>query len=522
MYIDIGNRREVLWDDYLIEKGSTTAVLRVHKPLSKELVYVFDKPWEESGVSYPHFIKLGDEYYMYYIAVFPSKAEIKQDVKDFNKEAFPVNKAVCLMKGKDPMKLERVNAGLFEIEGSTDNNIILLRNRTGSLEEEFDNFFVFVDDKPDCPPEEKIKAIGQMVNHDKGFPGFRELWSFVSSDGIHFKRHLKISGGDDLHAGLFDSLNTCFYDVESGVYKMFVRGLHLDWGIAAEAQKTGYMTEDMEKDLAGYGIRDIRYMESKDFVTWSVPERLSYSDGCDFQLYTNNIQKYKRAPHMYIGMPTRYTERKEWNMNYEQLGGAVNLSMRKERMKLKPRFALAVTDNIFMCSRDGLNWKRFPDTFIGAEAENSYNWRYGDAYINYNLIETACSVPGGAPVLSALVLGRDENNKRLLRRYELRQDGFASYGTDYNQAEVTTKPFVFEGTELSINFEASPAGFLYVDILDEWSSPIDGYHSCELFGNAIDRTVYFGESKDVSKLSGKPIRLKFTMRSAEIYSFIFK
>ena len=521
MYINIGNRREVLWDDYLIDSNGTTAKLTLNKPQKKEFVYRFDKPWEET-INYPQMIKLGDEYYMYYTAVWHSDDALEPAANDFNKEVFPVRKGICLMKGKDPLKLERINAGLFEVNGSFDNNIILIQNRVGDFEEEFDNLFVFVDDNPDCPAEQKIKAIGQMRNHAKIFPGFRELWSFVSADGIHFERYKKISGGDDMHAGLFDSHNIVFYDTEAKVYKAFIRGLHLDWGIAKEAQETGYMTKAMEKDLAGFGIRDIRYMESKDFATWSVPKRLTYSDNYDYQLYTNHVQKYERAPHMYIGLPTRYTERKEWTTNFEQIGGEVNVSNRRERYRQSPRYGLAVTDNIFMCSRDGLKWNRFHDSLIGGGPEDSYNWAYGDAYMLYNVLESCDGYPGREAVYTLLAKGCDEMGNPALIRHDIRKDGFASYHSDFEVSTLITKPIIFEGTELSINFATSPAGFVYVDILDEWDRPIDGYRSIEHFGNTLDRTVCFPDGRDLSKLSGKPIKLKFTMRSADIYSFIFR
>ncbi len=522
MFTNIGNRREVLWDDYLIEKDETTAQLRMNKAQKKDIVYVFDKPWEKS-VSYAHMIKIGDEYYMYYIAIYPASAEDKIDTSnDINKETFAAVKTVCLMKGKDPMKLERVNVGKYAFNGSYDNNIILKRNKTGDFEEEFDNIFVFVDENPDCPPEEKIKAVAQNADRSKPFPAFRELWSYVSADGINFKLNKKISGGDDYFGGLFDSHNIVFYDTDAKVYKAFVRGLHLDWGTPKEANETGYMTKAMEKDLAGFGIRDVRYMESKDFVTWSVPKRLTYNDEYDYQLYTNHIQKYKRAPHMYIGIPTRYIERKEWTPNYDQIGGPVNAAARRIKWERNPREGLAVTDAIFMCSRDGLSWNRFHDSFFGGEPETVNNWSYGDGYLAYNILEFDSKYAGAEPIDILLVKGFDEEGHRTLVRYDVRKDGFASYHSGFEISTLTTKPIIFEGNELSINFATSPAGFVYVDILDESGKPIDGYRSIEHFGNTIDRTVCFPDGRDLSKLSGKPVRLKFTMRSADIYSFIFR
>ena len=41
-------------------------------------------------------------------------------------------------------------------------------------------------------------------------------------------------------------------------------------------------------------------------------------------------------------------------------------------------------------------------------------------------------------------------------------------------------------------------------------------------GNEIDRTVAWKNSEDVSKLAGKPIRLRFVMKDADLYALHFK
>ena len=73
-----------------------------------------------------------------------------------------------------------------------------------------------------------------------------------------------------------------------------------------------------------------------------------------------------------------------------------------------------------------------------------------------------------------------------------------------------------------MNFSTSAIGFVYVEILDEKGKAFEKYRSCELFGNTDDRTVYFGNSSDVAELAGKPIKLRFTMRDADIYSMVFR
>ena len=162
--------------------------------------------------------------------------------------------------------------------------------------------------------------------------------------------------------------------------------------------------------------------------------------------------------------------------------------------------------------------------FIGPGLEHDGNWVYGDSsYPMYNVYETPCDPPVNTTELSMWVMeGHWSGVASWLYRYSLRLDGFASYHAGAEKCVLTTKPFIFDGGELSLNFETSAPGYIYIDILDETGKPVEGFHSCEIFGNSTDRIVYFDSGSDVSKLAGHPISLRFTMREAELYSFVFR
>jgi hypothetical protein len=66
--IDIGSRRELLVDDYLIESMDSGAALKLHHPTAKDIVFTHDAPWEGSGCGYHSIFKDGDIYRMYYKA----------------------------------------------------------------------------------------------------------------------------------------------------------------------------------------------------------------------------------------------------------------------------------------------------------------------------------------------------------------------------------------------------------------------------------------------------------------------
>ena len=89
---------------------------------------------------------------------------------------------------------------------------------------------------------------------------------------------------------------------------------------------------------------------------------------------------------------------------------------------------------------------------------------------------------------------------------------------------MTTKPFIFSGKELLLNFATSAPGFIRVEIQDAEGKPIAGYSrkdSRELIGNYIEHPASWRGRTDVSALAGKPIRLHFLMKDADLYSIIF-
>lgn len=192
-------------------------------------------------------------------------------------------------------------------------------------------------------------------------------------------------------------------------------------------------------------------------------------------------------------------------------------------MKANPRFGLATTDCVFMTSRDGVNWHRWDEAILTPGLEHDQNWVYGDCYPMLGLFETPCEHPSNVNEISMFVPeGHRSGKYSSLYRYTIRIDGFASYRATYKPCVISTKPFVFDGKELFINFSTSARGYVFIELQDEHGEPIEGFRSCEIFGDSLERPVYFGESSDLSSLAGKPIRMKITMSDADIYSFVFR
>ena len=107
-----------------------------------------------------------------------------------------------------------------------------------------------------------------------------------------------------------------------------------------------------------------------------------------------------------------------------------------------------------------------------------------------------------------------------LIRYVYRRDGFASVKAGYRPQKLRTPAFTFDGETLKLNFRTSARGSIVLQILDEKNLPIEGYRTCELFGDALERIVDF--DRPLSGLQGKTVRFEFTMSDAELYAMRFE
>ena len=140
-------------------------------------------------------------------------------------------------------------------------------------------------------------------------------------------------------------------------------------------------------------------------------------------------------------------------------------------MKFHPRFGTAVTDGLFMTSRDGRTFHRWDETFLRPGPERKHNWLYGDGYQNLGLLETAADDPTAPPELSIYVIEDNWKRATRLRRYTLRIDGFVALHARQKAGELVTKPIIFRGKKLSLNFATSAAGNLRVELEDLTGAP---------------------------------------------------
>ena len=89
---------------------------------------------------------------------------------------------------------------------------------------------------------------------------------------------------------------------------------------------------------------------------------------------------------------------------------------------------------------------------------------------------------------------------------------------------MITKPFIFSGRRLTINYSTSAAGGLRVEMQTADGKPIEGFalDDCpEIIGDRIEHTVSWKSGSDVGKLAGQTVRLRFELKDADLYSLQF-
>lgn len=89
---------------------------------------------------------------------------------------------------------------------------------------------------------------------------------------------------------------------------------------------------------------------------------------------------------------------------------------------------------------------------------------------------------------------------------------------------MVTRPLIFTGAKLQLNVATGAGGTMQVEMLNASGAPIDRFTRAdadEITGNYIRVPASWRQSADVGALAGRPVRLRFVMHDAKLYSFQF-
>ena len=471
---DIGSRLELFVDDYLIEKLDG-ARLQLHHPQPANVVIEFDRPWEGIGSFRPTVIFDGLLYHMYYRG-FTRTPEQKSQVE-----------TTCYATSTDGIHWTKPNLGIhrelwsinssWKLENASDNNVLF----RGS------GFAPILDTRPGVPRSERFKALKAppRLHTELG------AHAYVSEDGAHWRKLQAepVIPGKGSHSGEV-------YWSESE--QLFVQYLRLNL--------------ETEEGL----IRSVRRSTSPDFVHWSEYEPMTFGGRpptLKEHIYTVGPVSYFRAPHICIVPAARFMPGRQVVSDEE----AESFDFRNRPQGRS--YWKDCSDTVLMTTRGGNEFDRtFMEAFV-RPGPGLRNWVTRTNYPGTGI------VPTGPDEISSYIIRHYGQPSGHIRRYTLRTDGFASVHAPYEGGELLTRPLIFEGKELVLNFSTSAAGSIRVEVQGEDGEPVSGYslaESHEIIGDKIEGFVRWKNGQDLSSLEGKPVRLRFVMKDADLYSIRFR
>ncbi len=372
-------------------------------------------------------------------------------------EKYHMGEVTLYAESRDAIHWTLPQLGLHEHPTFPEGNIVLMNEFLVNH-----NFTPFIDTKPGVPAAEKYKALG----------------------GLSYQPHAEhLAVRDKRGPGGLKAFTS-----PDGVHWRKLRDEPVvpeEWGRYFDSQNYAFWSESEQRYVCYFrrfikGFRGIARTTSEDFVHWT-PFVEMQANLPGEHLYTSCTQPYFRAPHIYVAMPTRFMDKRG-----------------------------AATDILFMTTRGGDRYDReFTQSFIrpGIGADG---WANRANYAAIGVHQT------GPAEMSMFLTGG--------RRYTLRLDGFTSVNAPLAGGEFITKPFTFTGTQMEINYSTSAAGQMRVELQDADGNALPGcaLDDCEpIWGDHIARTVKWKGTPDLGALTGRPVRLRFEMSDADLFSIRF-
>ena len=168
-------------------------------------------------------------------------------------------------------------------------------------------------------------------------------------------------------------------------------------------------------------------------------------------------------------------------------------------------------------SRDGFHWHRPVRSAFIPVSEAFGDWNWG----NVQSAGGGCLVVGEK--LRFYVSGRSGvegssgSGTSATGLATLRRDGFCSMDAVDEEGVLTTRPVTFSGKRLFVNAEAE-GGEIRVEVLDEAGNVLRPPSRPVRTDSTLAPVTWKG-TEPLAKLAGTPVRFRFTLQNARLYSF---
>jgi hypothetical protein len=466
---DIGSRKQLFVDDYLIESTNNTQRFMHHaEKVESNPVLRPDKPWEVNSTPEGPDVRV--------------EAVIYEEEEQLFRMWYTAGRLICLATSKDGVHWDKPVLGLVEYEGSKENNIL--------PPEQFKLYFF--KDLHETDPAKRYKGLVRYGSMSTTM----QFDLFYSPDGFQWTPYPGNPVIDTSpRIGRWGATFFMGWDPIRKVYAVYNENSLHRWSPA--------------------GKRLVGRAESPDMIHWSEPETIIIPDDQD-------------PPDMdFYCMPT---------IAYEDLYVGLLWTFRTIRTTIVPQIVF---------SRDGIHYNRdFRDPFIRRGAKGMFDAAviyptipivHGDRILFYytggNYRDGTTQQALGDKTMFAVGLATIDRD-RFVSFEGARWSDEASGGVANRYSQVVTRSFAFSGSQLHLNLEAGlyrGAGSgpceMRVEILDPTHHVMSGFHfdDCDpLTHGGLDEVVSWKGQSDLSKLAGKPIKLRFYFKNASFYAFQFK
>ncbi|MFH1268195.1 MAG: hypothetical protein ABIK89_20950 [Planctomycetota bacterium] len=479
---DIGSRRQLFIDDYLI--ASTENLKRSFHPAVKHgpPVMLPEHPWEGVGTApWPSVYLFGDVirdeeekiYKMWYTSA-------TKDAKGQH--------VVLYATSEDGIRWHKpLDLGIVEYDGSGANNILIQNCSTENV--------LKIDEEPD--PNKRY----QLFTYDRNVNAY--AWRF-SADGLHWGEPVPVPA----LAGMYDMGNVA-YDETRGIYALAVKKHHSET----------YRHPVLGKH-PGVRFRHWLLATSKDTVHWTPPiDMLGDFDEIDKVLYMEGercamLNTYGVSLFAYHGVYLGI----QWMFRITDAAGFWNCNG-------------GPMDGRLLFSRDWTKPWQIPSREFVVPRGRKGEWDWG----------MICGV-ANRPVKSPkgdqwwyYYGGWDGGHGTSHRRAAIgiakfRVDGFASMDAFGTEGALRTANLTFSGARLKLNLDATgedttgEKNYVRIELLDADGNVLQGYaeSDCDpIHCDRVDHVVTWRGNSDVSKLAGRVISVKLSMKGAALYALQF-
>jgi len=468
--INIGSRKQLFIDDYLIESTSNTRRFMNHaEKVEGNPVLRPDKPWEVNSTPEGPDVRV--------------EAVIFEEQEQLFRMWYTAGRLICLATSKDGVHWEKPVLGLVEYEGSKENNIL--------PPEQFKPYFF--KDLHEKDPAKRYKGLDRLGSMSTTM----QFDLYYSPDGFQWTPYPGNPVIDTSpRIGRWGPTVFMGWDPIREVYAVHMENSLHRWSPA--------------------GKRLIGRAESPDMIHWSEPETIIVPDDQDppdMDFYCMPTIAYED---LYVGLL--------WTFSTIRTAIVPQIVFSRDGIRYNRNFR----DPFIRRGAKGM----FDASVVYPVAPIVHGDRILFYYTGGNYRASATRKAVGDKALFAVGLAEIPLD-RFVSFDGARFSSAASGGVANRYSQVVTRSFTFSGSQLHLNFQATldrqPGATgpceMRVEILEPTHHVMSGFSfdDCDnLTQGGLDEVVSWKGQSDLSKLAGKSIKLRFYFKNSSLYAFQFK